>query len=58
VAENEHVSCPGRESTEPGGEHYTNIPDVDGEIESVEEVVNNAASRHKPGVDRSTDDTA
>jgi C4-type Zn-finger protein len=56
--DNIHVGCPGCEGAEARSKKYTDIPYVDRKVESMQNVVDDAASCHKAGIYRTTDNTA
>jgi hypothetical protein len=53
----EQVRRPGRQPCESGSEHDANVPDVDGEVEVVEDVVDDTRGDHETRVDRTADDS-
>ena len=52
------VRRPGRQPCESGSEHDADVPYVDGEVEVMEDVVDDTGGDHETRVDRAADDSA
>lgn len=53
----EQVRRPSRQPCESGSEHDADVPDVDGEVEVVENVVDDTGGDHEARIDRTADDS-
>lgn len=53
-----HIGGPGRKGTESRSEENTDIPYVDGEVKSVQSIVDNATGCHKTRIYRAADNSA
>jgi hypothetical protein len=53
-----HIGCPGREGTEARSEENADILYVDGEVKSMQSIVDDAAGRHKTRINCAADNSA
>jgi hypothetical protein len=53
-----HVSCPGCQGAKTRSKKYTNIANVNREVEVMQHIVNDPASSHQAGVYGTANDTA